>query len=71
MLSGVHSPNLASLDAKLIPEHLFYLSIDYGRKFLSSPESANRYNFYKVFPSSVVFIFGAFDFFFFLFKVAL
>ncbi|KAI5422495.1 hypothetical protein KIW84_045799 [Lathyrus oleraceus] len=47
LIEGVHSPNLASLDAKLIPEHLFYLSIDYGRKFLSSPESANRYNFYK------------------------
>lgn len=55
--SGVHSSNLASLDAKLIPEHLFYLSIDYKRKFHSSSKSANRYNFYKVFPSSVVLIF--------------
>ncbi|XP_058750373.1 midasin-like isoform X2 [Vicia villosa] len=47
LIEGVHSPNLASLDAKLIPEHLFYLSIDYGKKFLSSSKSTNRYNFYK------------------------
>ncbi|MCH99631.1 midasin, partial [Trifolium medium] len=43
----VHSSNLASLDAKLIPEHLLYLCIDYRRKFLSSSKSASRYNFYK------------------------
>ncbi|XP_045787692.1 midasin-like [Trifolium pratense] len=47
LIKGVHSPNLASLDAKLIPEHLFYLCIDYRRKFLSSSKSANRFNFYK------------------------
>lgn len=61
--SGAHSSNLASLDAKLIPEHLFYLSIDYRRKFHSSSKSANRYNFYKVFPSSVVLIFWSLGFF--------
>ncbi|AET01690.2 midasin [Medicago truncatula] len=47
LIKGAHSSNLASLDAKLIPEHLFYLSIDYRRKFHSSSKSANRYNFYK------------------------
>ncbi|KAL5101678.1 hypothetical protein RYX36_006005 [Vicia faba] len=47
LVEGVHSPNLASLNAKLVPEHLLYLSIDRGRKFLSSSKSANRYNFYK------------------------
>ena len=61
--SGAHSSNLASLDAKLIPEHLFYLSIDYRRKFHSSSKSTNRYNFYKVFPSSVVLIFWSLGFF--------
>ncbi|KAL5097984.1 hypothetical protein RYX36_002311 [Vicia faba] len=47
LVEGAHSPNLASLDVKLVPEHLLYLSIERGRKFLSSSKSANRYNFYK------------------------
>ena len=47
LVEGVHSPNLASLNAKLVPEHLLYLFINRGRKFLSSSKSANRYNFYK------------------------
>ncbi|KAJ1401027.1 P-loop containing nucleoside triphosphate hydrolase [Sesbania bispinosa] len=47
LIKGVHSSNLPSLDAKLMPEHLFHLCIDYTRKFLSSCKSVNRYNFYK------------------------
>ncbi|KAL5054190.1 hypothetical protein RYX36_034872 [Vicia faba] len=48
LVEGVHSPNLASLNSKLVPEHFLYLSIDRGRKFLLSSKSANRYNFTRI-----------------------
>ena len=48
VFSGVHSTHLPSLDAKLMPEHLFYLCLDYRKKYLLSHKSATRYNFYKV-----------------------
>ncbi|KOM26933.1 hypothetical protein LR48_Vigan346s001500 [Vigna angularis] len=47
LIKGVHSINLTSLDAKLMPEHLFYLCLDYRKKYLLSHKSATRYNFYK------------------------
>ncbi|CAJ1950871.1 unnamed protein product [Sphenostylis stenocarpa] len=47
LIRGVHSTNLPSLDAKLMPEHLFYLCLDYRKKYLLSHKSATRYNFYK------------------------
>ncbi|KAK8465039.1 hypothetical protein PHAVU_010G134100 [Phaseolus vulgaris] len=47
LIKGVHSINLLSLDAKLMPEHLFYLCLDYRKKYLLSHKSATRYNFYK------------------------
>ncbi|RDX86825.1 Midasin, partial [Mucuna pruriens] len=47
LIRGVHSANLPSLDAKLMPEHLFYLCLDYRKKYLLSHKSATRYNFYK------------------------
>ena len=65
VFSGVHSTHLPSLDAKLMPEHLFYLCLDYRKKYLLSHKSATRYNFYKVLSNFLYF--GAFDFFTFLF----
>ncbi|KAL2338821.1 hypothetical protein Fmac_013267 [Flemingia macrophylla] len=47
LIRGVHSTNLPSIDAKLMPEHLFYLCLDYRKKYLLSHNSATRYNFYK------------------------
>ncbi|WVZ15742.1 hypothetical protein V8G54_013308, partial [Vigna mungo] len=47
LIKGVHSIDLASLDTKLMPEHLFYLCLDYRKKYLLSHKSATRYNFYK------------------------
>ncbi|KAG4379533.1 hypothetical protein GLYMA_16G004800v4 [Glycine max] len=47
LIRGVHSTHLPSLDAKLMPEHLFYLCLDYRKKYLLSHKSATRYNFYK------------------------
>ncbi|KAK4269128.1 hypothetical protein QN277_022325 [Acacia crassicarpa] len=47
LIRGVRTPLLSSLDAKLMPEHLLYLCLDYERKFLSFHRSAKRYNFYK------------------------
>ncbi|XP_029127909.1 midasin [Cajanus cajan] len=47
LIRGVHSTTLPSVDAKLMPEHLFYLCIDYRKKYLLSHKSATRYNFYK------------------------
>ncbi|TKY64312.1 Midasin protein [Spatholobus suberectus] len=47
LIRGVHSTNFPSLDAKLLPEHLFYLCLDYRKKYLLSHKSATRYNFYK------------------------
>lgn len=51
LLLGVRTPLLSSLDAKLMPEHLLHLCLDYERKFLSFHSSPTRYNFYKVLPS--------------------
>ncbi|XP_019425404.1 PREDICTED: midasin isoform X2 [Lupinus angustifolius] len=47
LIKGVHTSMLPKLDAKLMPEHLFYLCLDYKRKFLSSHKTVTRYNFYK------------------------
>ncbi|KAL3008468.1 hypothetical protein AAZX31_07G033800 [Glycine max] len=47
LIRGVHSTHLPGLDAKLMPENLFYLCLDYRKKYLLSHKSAARYNFYK------------------------
>ncbi|XP_027334240.1 midasin [Abrus precatorius] len=47
LIKGVFSTQFPSMDAKLMPEHLFYLCVDFRRKFLLSHKCATRYNFYK------------------------
>ncbi|KAJ7963223.1 Midasin [Quillaja saponaria] len=47
LIKGLGNLVLSSLDAKLVPEHLLHLCLDYGRKFISSHKSSTRYNFYK------------------------
>ncbi|KAI4355485.1 hypothetical protein L6164_004254 [Bauhinia variegata] len=47
LIRGIQTPAIPSLDAKLMPEHLFYLCLDHGQKFLSFHRCATKYNFYK------------------------
>ncbi|KAJ8774196.1 hypothetical protein K2173_009627 [Erythroxylum novogranatense] len=47
MIKGFKGLHASSLDAKLVPEHLFRLCLEYKRIFGLSNEIASKYNFYK------------------------
>lgn len=47
MIKGLVGLYSSTLDAKLIQEHLFRLSLEHQQKLISSSKSAGKYNFYK------------------------
>ncbi|XP_024011307.1 midasin [Eutrema salsugineum] len=49
MIKGLRGLFTSSLDAKLVPEHLLRLCVEYQKTFTSYDQSASKYNFYKDF----------------------
>ncbi|KAL0877422.1 hypothetical protein Bca101_027127 [Brassica carinata] len=49
MIKGLKGLFTSSLDAKLVPEHLLRLCVEYKKTFTSYDQSASKYNFYKDF----------------------
>ncbi|CAN8238565.1 unnamed protein product [Cochlearia groenlandica] len=49
MIKGLRGLFTSNLDAKLVPEHLLRLCLEYKKTFTSYDQSASKYNFYKDF----------------------
>ncbi|CAH2065804.1 unnamed protein product [Thlaspi arvense] len=49
MIKGLRGLFTSNLDAKLVPEHLLRLCVEYKKSFSSYDQSASKYNFYKDF----------------------
>ncbi|KFK27090.1 hypothetical protein AALP_AA8G332700 [Arabis alpina] len=47
MIKGLKGLFTSSLDAKLVPEHLLRLCLEYKKTFTSCDQFASKYNFYK------------------------
>ncbi|XP_010528473.1 PREDICTED: midasin [Tarenaya hassleriana] len=47
LIKGLRGLFTSSLDAKLVPEHLLRLCLEYKRNFTSTHQSTSKFNFYK------------------------